>query len=78
MWHLLPATGHHGPSVARGCPLQPPVTEPEDAGLLAAAGLGPVTVADSLLQRLRSSPGAARAVVLGWYLVQGQELLRLS
>lgn len=76
MWHLLPATGHHGPDTAGDCPLQAPAMELGAVGLLPAAGLGPVPIANALLQRLRSSPRAARAVVLGWCLVQGQEWIR--
>lgn len=60
-----PSTGHHGPGMARVCPLQAPAMELGAVGLLAAAGLGPVTIADALLQRLRPSPGAAWAVAFG-------------
>lgn len=47
-------------------------------GLLAAAGLGPVPIVNALLQRIRTSPGTVWAVVLGWFLVQGQEWTRLN
>lgn len=47
-------------------------------GLLAAAGLGPVPFVHALLQRIRTSPGTAWAVVLGWCSVQEQEWARLN
>lgn len=52
-------TGHHGSGMAGGCPLQAPATEPGAVGLLAPAEHGPVTITDALLQKLRSSAGAA-------------------
>jgi len=73
MWHLLAATEHHGPGTAKGCLLQTPAMKSGAEEFLAAAGLEPITIVDALLQRLRSSPGAACAVVLLWCLAQGQE-----